>query len=99
MPDVNVTYADMQNAATRMTSTYEEMTSQLGSLRTMVDDLVENGFKTDVASGSFHEAYTEFNQGVLQTLEGLQHMSTYLVKTAQQFEEVDRSMTIRVENS
>jgi WXG100 family type VII secretion target len=99
MPDVNMTYADMQNAATRMTSTYEDMTTQLGTLRAMVDDLVENGFKTDVASGSFHEAYTEFNTGVLQTLEGLQKMGGYLVNTARQFEEIDRSNTIRIERS
>ena len=68
MPDVNVTYADMENAATRMTTTYEDVTTQLDTLRAMVDDLVENGFKTDVASGKFHKAYTEFNTGVLQTL-------------------------------
>lgn len=99
MPDVNMTYADMQNAATRMTSTYEDMTTQLGTLRAMVDDLVENGFKTDVASGSFHEAYTEFNTGVLQTLEGLQEMSRYLVSTAERFREIDQSTTIQVDRS
>ena len=90
MPDVNMTYADMQNAASRMTSTYEDMTTQLGTLRAMVDDLVENGFKTDVASGQFHEAYTEFNRGVLQTLEGLETMSKYLVAKAQSFRDADR---------
>ena len=90
MPDVNVTYADMENAATRMTTTYEDVTTQLNTLRAMVDDLVENGFKTDVASGKFHEAYTEFNTGVLQTLEGLQEMSRYLVSKAESFRDADR---------
>lgn len=99
MPDVNMTYAEMQNAASRMTSTHEDMTTQLGTLRAMVDDLVENGFKTDVASGKFHEAYTEFNTGVLQTLEGLQEMSRYLVSTAERFREIDQSTTIQVDRS
>jgi WXG100 family type VII secretion target len=96
MPDVNVTYDDMENAATRMTSAHDEITTQLTALLAMVDGLVESGFKTDVASGSFHDAYTEFNTGVKQTIEGLDVMSKYLVAVADKFREADASGTINI---
>lgn len=97
MPDVNVTYEAMENAAQRLLSGHEEITGQLSALKAVVDDLVENGFVTDVASKSFQEGYTEFNTGVTQTLEGLETMSTYLTTAAERFREVDQSTTIQVE--
>lgn len=96
MPDVNVTYEAMESAATRMTSAYEEIDAELTALRAMVDELVESGFKTDVASGSFHNAYTEFNTGVTQTIQGLEVMSKYLVTVAERFREADASGTLNV---
>ena len=91
MPDLNVTYEAMESAATRMTSAHEEIDAQLTAMRAMVDDLVENGFKTDVASGSFHDAYLEFNTGVTQTIEGLDVMSKYLIDVAERFRDADMS--------
>ena len=53
MPDVNVTYEQMENAAQRLSAGHEEITSQSTSLKSMVDDLVTSGFTTDVASKAF----------------------------------------------
>jgi WXG100 family type VII secretion target len=99
MPDVNVTYEQMESAAQRLSAGQEEITSQLTQLKAMVDDLVENGFVTDVASKAFSEAYTEFNTGVSQTIEGLDVMSSYLKQTADKFREADQTSTIRTSGS
>jgi WXG100 family type VII secretion target len=97
MPDVNVTYEQMENAAQRLSAGHEEITSQLTSLKSMVDELVSSGFTTDVASKAFEEAYAEFNNGITQTIEGLDIMSRYLTTAVERFREVDSSTTIRVE--
>ncbi len=99
MPDVNVTYEQMENAAQRLSAGQEEITSQLSQLKAMVDDLVGGGFVTDVASKAFEEAYTEFNTGVSQTIEGLEVMSSYLKMTAEKFREADQTSTIQVGRS
>jgi WXG100 family type VII secretion target len=99
MPDVNVTYEQMESAAQRLSAGQEEITSQLTQLKAMVDDLVESGFVTDVASKTFSQAYTEFNTGVSQTIEGLEVMSSYLKQTAEKFREADQTSTIQVSGS
>jgi WXG100 family type VII secretion target len=97
MPDVNVTYEQMESAAQQLTAGHDEITSQLSRLKALVDQLVTDGFVTDVASKTFEEAYIEFNNGVTATLEGLGVMSQYLTTAAQRFREVDSSTTIRVD--
>lgn len=99
MPDVNVTYEEMENAAQRLSAGQEEITSQLTQLKAMVDSLVGGGFVTDVASKAFEQAYEEFNQGVTQTIQGLDIMSNYLKSTAEKFREADQTSTIQVNRS
>lgn len=93
MADVNVTYEQMEAAAQRLISGHEEITSQLTSLKSMVDELVSSGFVTDSASKTFETAYTEFNTGVVQTIEGLEAMSRYLTTAAQAFQEQDQRLS------
>src|ERR1700761_5482920 len=94
MPDVNVNYESMETAAQRLSAGQEEITSQLTQLKAMVDDLVDNGFVTDVASGSFHESYTEFNSSITQAIEALDAMSRYLNSTVSTFREADTSSRV-----
>lgn len=91
MPDVNVTYDAMSSAAQKLTSGKEEITGQLTQLKSMVDGLVESEYVTDISSKSFHEAYTEFNTGVMQTIEGLDVMSKFLTDAVQRFTEADHT--------
>lgn len=97
MPNVNMTYEEMEQAASQLASNHDQIAELLGQLKARIDTLVDNGgFTTDVASKSFHAGYEEFNNGVLQTLQGLQVMSQYLHSAAQRFQEVDQSTTIQV---
>lgn len=93
MADVNVTYEQMEAAAQRLISGHEEITSQLSQLKSMVDELVASGFVTDSASRTFETAYTEFNSGVTQTIEGLDTMSRFLTVAVQSFQEQDQRLS------
>jgi WXG100 family type VII secretion target len=97
VPNVNMTYEEMEQAAGQLNSAHDQISEQLGQLKARIDTLVDNGgFTTDVASKSFQAGYEEFNNGVMQTLQGLQVMSQYLHSAAQRFQELDQSTTIQV---
>lgn len=99
MADVTLDYDEMRNAASRLTSTYDNMTTEMTALRAMVDTLVESGFRTDIASESFRAGFAEFNTGVTQTLKGLETMATYLRDYVTRMQEVDASGRLTVEGS
>jgi WXG100 family type VII secretion target len=89
MSDVNVSYEQVESAARQLASAHEEMTTKLSQLKAMVDNLVQDGFVTRVASRSFEEAYTEFNRGAGQTIEGLKVMSEFLTAVVRTHERID----------
>ena len=94
MPDVNVTYQEMETVAQQLTSGHEEISGMLTQLKARVDQLVGGGFVTDISSKKFEDAYTEFNSGVTATLEGLQEMSQFLTTTANRYRELDSTSSI-----
>jgi WXG100 family type VII secretion target len=92
MPNVNVTFQEMQDAANRMTHAKEEMMSKLTELRNMVNSLVNGGYVTDSSSKQFDENYTEFNEGATKMAEGLEGMGQYLTAAADTFREADEEL-------
>jgi WXG100 family type VII secretion target len=92
MPDVRVTYAEMESAAKQLISGHQEITAKLSALKTMVDGLVQNGYVTDSSSKAFEASYSEFNKGVTQTIEGLEGMSKYLTAAAKAFGDTDSQL-------
>jgi WXG100 family type VII secretion target len=92
MANVNVTYQEMQDQATKLASAKEDIENQLNSLKAQVDSLVGGGFVTDTASGQFQSSYEEFNTGAKECIKGLEGMGTYLTKAAQAFQDVDQQL-------
>lgn len=92
MANVNVTYQEMQDQATKLNNARIDIESQLSTLKSQVESLVAGGFVTDSASGAFRGAYDEFSTGVSKTIEGLDGMATYLNKAAQTFQDVDTQL-------
>ena len=89
---IKVDYASLQSTAGQLKGGQEEMTSQLIRLRAMVDDLVASGFVTDQASGQFQQSYQQWNSGTMNTLAGLQGMSSFLDTAIQRHQELDSSL-------
>lgn len=89
MPNVNVTYDEMRDAANRLTRGKEEILNKLTELRSMVNNLVNGGYVTDASSKQFDTSYTEFNEGATKMAEGLEGMGKYLTAAADTFQQAD----------
>lgn len=92
MANVNVTYQQLQDQATKLANGRTEIENQLNSLKNQVDALVSEGFVTDSASKSFQTSYESFTKGAAETIRGLDGMSTYLKTAAQTFQDADQQL-------
>lgn len=92
MPDMNVTYGEIQDAASQLSAGQTNIDQELSHLLNVVNTLIQNGFSTDAASGAFESAYQEFTTGAKNMIQGLTQMSEYLNKAAQVFQEADQDL-------
>ncbi|MEV6341909.1 WXG100 family type VII secretion target [Actinoplanes sp. NPDC051851] len=92
MPNVNVTFQEMRDAAHKLTHGKEEILSQLHQLQTMVNGLVNGGYVTDASSKQFEQSYQEFNTGAQKMAEGLEGMGKYLTAAADTFQQADHEL-------
>jgi WXG100 family type VII secretion target len=98
MPDMNVTYDDMHNAASSLSQGEENIIQMLNKLKSDIDQLVSSGYVTDKSSKAFQESYQEFNSGVTRTVSGLTGMSQYLTKAAQALQQTDTDLANSLNN-
>jgi WXG100 family type VII secretion target len=92
MPNLNVTYTDMDDASTRLRNGKSDIEAQLSVLKKTVDSLVTGGYVTDQSSVQFQGSYDTFNTGVTNTLVGLDGMAEYLRKAAEAFRTADAQL-------
>ncbi|AWB87212.1 WXG100 family type VII secretion target [Mycetocola zhujimingii] len=92
MANMNVTYSEMTDAATRLTTGKEDLVSKLTELQTQVNSLVQNGFVTDQASGAFQTSYDQFTKGTTEAVNGLEGMSQFLTQAADALGNVDSEL-------
>ncbi|MDQ2881219.1 MAG: WXG100 family type VII secretion target [Actinomycetota bacterium] len=89
---VHVDYDAVQSGISQLDSAKTEMENQLRQLQAMVNNLVQSGFHTDVASGKFQESYTQWNTGANNVLGGLDGMSGFLKNVISQHQQLDSSL-------
>ena len=92
MPNVNVTYADMQSAANQLRAGESQIEGDLAKLKKLIDNLVAAGYVTDTSSQQFEASYTEFNQGAVKMIQGLNGMGQFLDAAAKAFHETDTQL-------
>ena len=92
MPNVNVTYADMQTAANQLRSGEQQIEGDLSKLKKLIDNLVASGYVTDSSSKQFEASYTQFNTGATKMIQGLNGMGQYLDSAAKAFEQTDTQL-------
>jgi WXG100 family type VII secretion target len=92
MANVNVTYQDMRDAATKLRTGQHEITEKLNTLHKYVQDLVNGGYVTDRSSKQFDQSYSEFNTGAQKTIEGLDGMGGFLEAAANAFQDADEQL-------
>jgi WXG100 family type VII secretion target len=92
VPNVNVTYADMQSAANQLRAGEQQIEGDLARLKRLIDNLVASGYVTDSSSKQFEASYTEFNTGATKMIQGLNGMGQYLDAAAKAFHETDTQL-------
>jgi len=89
---MNVTYADMEHAASQLRAGRQEVHAELLKLRRLIDNLVQSGYVTDKASGAFHASYLEFDHGMNRATDGLDAMAAYLSRAAKALQDTDHGL-------
>ncbi len=92
MANLNVSYQEMRDAATRLTAGQEEITTKLSELRSFIESLISSGFVTDQASVAFGESYRQFTQGATDTVAALTSLGEYLRTAATTLEDADTQL-------
>ena len=96
MPNISVSYADLDRAAQTLATGRDHIDQQLTTLQRQISDLVSSGFVTDKTSGAFQTSYETFTQGARDTISGLDGLSTFLRRTATTLAEVDQQLASRL---
>jgi WXG100 family type VII secretion target len=92
MANLNVTYGDMQSAASQLNAGEAQINGDLARLKKLIDNLVASGYVTDSSSKQFQASYEQFNQGATKMIAGLNGMGQYLNSAAKAFQETDSQL-------
>lgn len=92
MADITVSYEEMRASASKLDQGRTSIDEQLGSLKTMIDNLVQTSFKTQSASPKFQESYDQWTTGAKEAIGGLEGMSSFINKAITQHQELDTNL-------
>ncbi len=93
MANMNVTYAEMNDTATRMRNDKADIDDKLTECKNIVNTLTGNGFVTDQASGRFNDVAGEFVTSANQAMETLDQLSQWLDKAVDAMRDMDTQLT------
>ncbi len=92
MANLNITYTEMSDSATRMRNNKNDVDARLTECKSIVDNLTGSGFVTDQASGKFDEVHTEFVNTANQLMENLELLSEWLDKAVEALRDMDTQL-------
>ncbi len=92
MADFKATYGEMENMAGKLEAGRDEIGDTLRRLKTDVDRLLGDDFKTEHASGKFGEGYTELTTGLETAIDGIRDMGDALRKMQQAIKDTDAAL-------
>lgn len=96
MANINVSYADMEQAGTQLGSGREEISQKLQQMQQLISSLVSSGFVTDQASGKFNDAYAEYTTSANTVIAKLSEIQTFLTQTAAAMRDMDAQIAARI---
>ncbi|MCL2594073.1 MAG: WXG100 family type VII secretion target [Promicromonosporaceae bacterium] len=97
--NLNVTFGDMEGAATYLRNGRETLDSTLDGLRSYIQNLVSSGFVTDQASGAFNDTYYQFTNNASGTIAALESLATFLEQAATAMRETDQALANAIRGS
>ena len=90
--DFGATYSEMETAASRLRDGRSTITDTLKELQGIVEDLVQDGFKTENASDAFATAYSELTSSLDDAAEAVNDMAQSLDRMADSIRDKDSEM-------
>ncbi len=95
MADFGASYGEMETVAGALNDARDDIQGQLDSLKSKVDTLLGEDFKTQHASGKFGEGYEELTSGLKTAVDGIGDMSESLKGMMQAIQQLDQDMAGR----
>jgi uncharacterized protein YukE len=92
MADFKASYGEMEAMSGKLDTGREEIGDILRRLKSDVDRLLGDDFKTQHASGKFGEGYTELTTGLEKAIEGISDMGESLRKMQQAIKDTDQAL-------
>lgn len=93
MSNVNVTYDEMRSAAGQLRSGQENLNNTLTELSALINQLVQSGFVTDLASVTYQDQYEQFSTGTRQAVSALEGLAAYLEQAADTLAATDSDLS------
>lgn len=92
MADFKASYGEMESMSGKLEAGRDEIGDTLRRLKTDVDRLLGDDFKTEHASGKFGEGYNELTTGLETAIDGIRDMGDALRKMQQAIKDTDAAM-------
>lgn len=96
MANINVSYAEMEQAASLLGVGRDEITQKLQAMQTQINNLVASGFVTDQASGKFNNAYNEYTTSANTVVAKLTEIQSFLTQSANLLRDMDAQIAARI---
>ena len=92
MADFGASYAEMEAMSNKLGAARDDIQGQLDQLKSAVDDLLGNDFKTQHASGKFGQGYEELTTGLKTATDGIGDMGESLRGMMQAIQDLDQQL-------
>ncbi len=90
--DFGATYSEMETASSRLRDGRTTVTDTLKELQGVIDDLVQDGFKTENASEAYSTAYSEPTPSLDDAAEAVNDMAQALDRMADSIRDKDSEL-------
>lgn len=89
MVDFGASYDEMEATASNLDTGKTDIDDLLDKLQGYVDELVEDGFKTQKASGAYKDAYKDMTDGMKEAAKGVEGMAQALRDMSTMIQDTD----------
>ncbi|KAM9863467.1 WXG100 family type VII secretion target [Leucobacter sp. BZR 635] len=96
MANVNISYAEMETAASQLGIGRDEITTKLQQLQRQIQALVASGFVTDNASKRLDAAYSEYTASANLVIDRLSEIQQFITQTAAAHRSMDDEIAARI---
>lgn len=96
MPNITLSYDEMELSAAQLGAARDEITEKLRALQQQIQTLVTSGFVMDTASQRFEAHYIEYTASASATIDRLSELQAFISRAAEAHREVDGEIAARI---